>query len=286
MTGDPGLDPGCCGQWCAIGSDVYIGGSPAGHAFTESDTPPSRAGTGFVQVTFWCALCSGRGAPRVTSVDPCREARMRSWTALLLLIAACHRDTASDLRTQPVTRGRITEVVSATGEVSAVGTVTVGSQISGAISKLFVDWNSEVKAGQALAEIDPRLFQVAQARAAAGLSAANADVQRAKVTLADTRLAARRLTDLFAGKLVARAEVDTAVSNRDAAAAALLAAEARVLQAKADLDAARTNLALCSIRSPVDGVVISRNVDVGQTVAASLQSPVLFVIAKDLSRMQ
>jgi HlyD family secretion protein len=211
---------------------------------------------------------------------------MRIRLGLLLVIAACHREAKPSLHAEPVTRGRITEVVSATGEVSAVVTVTVGSQISGAISKLYGDWNSRVTAGQVLAEIDPRLFQVAHARAQAGLSAAQADERKARVALADAKLNAGRLANLFDKRLIARAELDTAASNRDGAEAALVGAAARVEQAKADLEAAVTNLALCKIRSPIDGVVISRSIDVGQTVAASLQAPVLFLIANDLSRMQ
>ena len=206
--------------------------------------------------------------------------------AALAAICACHREPKAVFKSESVTRGPISEVVSATGEVSAVVTVSVGSQISGIISRLYVDWNTPVKEGQVLAELDPRLFAVAQARALAGLSAAEADVERAKVMLADAERSARRTADLFAGRLVARAELDGAVSARDAAAAALRGAEARVLQARADRDAAATNLALCRIRSPIDGIVISRSIDVGQTVAASLQSPTLFVIANDLSRMQ
>lgn len=211
-------------------------------------------------------------------------------TRLLLftaaLIASCHRERAAAFKAAAVTRGPIAEVVSATGEVSAVVTVNVGSQISGTVSKLYVDWNSPVKEGQVLAEIDPRLLEVAQSRAVAGLSAAEADLERARVALADAERNARQSTELFSGKLVARAELDNAISARASAAAALRAAEARVLQARADREAASTSLALSRIRSPIDGVVISRSVDVGQTVAASLQSPTLFVIANDLSRMQ
>jgi HlyD family secretion protein len=124
-----------------------------------------------------------------------------------LLAAACHRQTDAAFKTEAVTRGPMSETVSATGEVSALITVSVGSQISGAISKLYVDFNSPVKEGQVLAEIDPRLFQVAQARAAAGLFAAEADVDRAKVMRDDARRIASRLGELFAKGLVASAEV-------------------------------------------------------------------------------
>jgi HlyD family secretion protein len=205
---------------------------------------------------------------------------------LAVAALACSRAPAAGYKTEPVTRGPISQVVSATGEVSAVTTVSVGSQVSGIISRLYADFNTRVKEGQVLADLDPRLFEVAHARALAGLSAAEADREKARVALADASRAEQRTRELFERKLVARADLDTAVSNRDGAAAALRGAEARVLQARADRDAAATSVALCRIRSPIDGIVISRNVDVGQTVAASLQAPTLFVIANDLSRMQ
>jgi len=201
-------------------------------------------------------------------------------------VCACAEKSEVVFKTEAISKGALSETVSATGEVSAVVTVTVGSQISGTISRLYVDFNSPVKQGQLLAEIDPRLFEVAEARAAAGLLAAEADVEKAQVALLDGQRTETRVRELFQRGLVSSAESDTATANRAGAAAALRAAQARVAQAKADRDAATTNLSLCRIRSPIDGIVISRNVDVGQTVAASLQSPILFVIANDLSRMQ
>ncbi|HEY6097858.1 MAG TPA: efflux RND transporter periplasmic adaptor subunit [Anaeromyxobacter sp.] len=209
-----------------------------------------------------------------------------SSAAAFALLAGCRSETKAGLKAEPVARGAISEVVSATGEVSAIVTVSVGTQVSGAVSKLYVDFNSRVKKGQILAEIDPRLFEAALARAEAGLAAAVADVERARVALADAERTERRVGALAAKGLVSSAEGDSAVATRDGAVAALHAAEARVLQAKADRDGAATNLALSRIRSPIDGIVISRSVDVGQTVAASLQSPTLFLIANDLSRMQ
>jgi HlyD family secretion protein len=205
---------------------------------------------------------------------------------LALAALACSRGTAASYKSEAVTRGPIAQVVSATGEVSAVTTVSVGSQVSGIISRLHVDFNSKVKQGQVLAELDPRLFEVAHQRALAGLYAAESDREKARLALADATRAEKRTRELFERSLVARADLESAVSARQGAEAALRGAEARVLQARADRDAAATSVALCRIRSPIDGIVISRNVDVGQTVAASLQAPVLFVIANDLSRMQ
>ena len=206
--------------------------------------------------------------------------------ALAAALGGCKPEVDAAFKTEPVSKGTLSETVAATGEVSAVVTVTVGSQISGTISRLYVDFNAPVRQGQLLAEIDPRLFEVAQARAVAGLLAARADQEKAKVTLDDAERSEQRLKELLAKGLVAAAEAETASANRAGAAAALRAAEARVAQAKADRDAADTNVSLCKIRSPIDGIVISRNVDIGQTVAASLQAPTLFVIANDLSRMQ
>ncbi|HEY6002564.1 MAG TPA: efflux RND transporter periplasmic adaptor subunit [Anaeromyxobacter sp.] len=204
----------------------------------------------------------------------------------LAVLGGCQRDAKLAFKAEPVSRGSISEVVTATGEVSALITVSVSSQVSGTIWKLHVDFNSPVKQGQILAEIDPRLFESVLERADAGLAAAQADVERARVALVDAERNERRFSTLNAKGLVASAEADGAVATRDGAAAALHAARARVLQAKAERDGTATNLAFTKIRSPIDGIVISRSVEVGQTVAASLQSPTLFLIANDLSRMQ
>ncbi|HZZ84569.1 MAG TPA: efflux RND transporter periplasmic adaptor subunit [Anaeromyxobacteraceae bacterium] len=214
---------------------------------------------------------------------------MRPLLPLLLafpLIAACGRSGPSAYRTEPATRGPLAEVVSATGDVSAITTVNVGSQVSGTVSKLYVDFNSTVKKDQILAEIDPRLFQAALERAAASLAGAEADVVSAQVALVAAQRNLRRTDELGKRALVAQADVDNAETARDSAAAQLQSARAKVLQARADRDTAATNLALCHIRSPIDGVVISRSVDVGQTVAAAFQAPTLFLIANDLTRMQ
>jgi HlyD family secretion protein len=206
--------------------------------------------------------------------------------AVALALSGCRADRGAAPRTSRVTRGAIAEVVSATGEVSALVTVSVGSQISGTIAKLYVDFNSPVKKGQALAQLDPRLFESALGKAQAGLAAARADAAKARVALADARRTEERTAKLVAKQLVAAADMDAATAAREAAEAGVEAAEARIRQARADEQGAATNVALCRITSPIDGIVISRSVDVGQTVAASLQAPTLFLIANDLSRMQ
>jgi HlyD family secretion protein len=205
---------------------------------------------------------------------------------MALVVAACGQKPAAAFRTEPATRGSVSETVSATGDVSALVTVSVGSQVSGIVDKLYVDFNSPVKKGQLLATLDPRLFQAALQKANAALASARAGVEKAQVALVDSdRLVARDRELLHAG-LIARADLDTAVATRDGNAASLTAAKAAVLQASADRSQAAINLAFTQITSPIDGVVVSRSVDAGQTVAAAFQAPTLFVIANDLTKMQ
>jgi len=190
--------------------------------------------------------------------------------AIASSIAGCRRGTADTYRTDPVSRGPVVEMVSATGEVSAIITVNIGSQVSGTISKLFVDFNSTVKKGQRLAQIDPRLFQAALEKAQGGLASAEADVEKATAALHDAERLEKRNKELFEQKLVSQQDVDSAVATREQAAATLSGNRAKVLQARADRDQAAANLAYTS----------------GQTVAASFQTPTLFTIANDLTKMQ
>jgi HlyD family secretion protein len=171
-----------------------------------------------------------------------------------------------------VTRGPITQTVTATGTLNPVVNVQVGSQVSGNIQKLFADFNSKVKAGDVVAQIDPVLFQATVTQAEGDLATAQAALELAKVN-------ATRIQELFAKKNSAQADVDQATAN-------LHQAEANVKIKQGALDKAKADLDHCRITSPVDGEVISRSVDVGQTVAASLQAPVIFTIANDLTKMQ
>jgi len=189
-------------------------------------------------------------------------------------------------RTQAVARGDIRATVTATGTMNAVTTVLVGTQVSGTISKLYVDYNSPVKKGQILAQIDPSTFQAQVDQAKANLLAAQANVQKAEASVIDTKRTLERNKTLFARNLIARSDTDTAETNYLSAEAQLSASKAAVAQTRAALDFAATNLRYTKIISPVDGTVISRSVDVGQTVAASFQTPTLFNIAQDLTRMQ
>ena len=212
---------------------------------------------------------------------------MRKIALIAVLVAtACGRKQAAPYRTDPVTRGPVSEVVNATGDVSAIVTVNVGSQVSGIIDKLNVDFNSKVKKDQLLATLDPRLFQAQLEKAAASLASANANVEKAQAAYADSVRIANRQQELRQQGLISQADLDTALATRDQNAAGLSAAKATVLQAKADRDMAATNLAFTRITSPIDGIVVSRSVDVGQTVAAAFQAPTLFLIANDLTKMQ
>ena len=215
-----------------------------------------------------------------------RTRPMLAAVAAVQLLAACKGRQAPSYQTQPVTRGPVAEVVSATGSVEAIVTVNVGSQVSGTISKLGADFNSLVKKKQMLAQIDPRPFQAALAKSEAGIASAEANVEKARVALLDAERNEKRIVDLFDRKLVALADVHTAQANREGAAAVLLGARATVRQARADRAQAALNLEFTRIESPIDGIVVSRSVDVGQTVAAAFQAATLFVIANDLTKMR
>ena len=272
-------------------------------------------------------------------------------TVILLLLGASAtagylyyngRQVSANYLTARVERGRIATTVNATGTLNAVITVQVGSQVSGTIQKLFVDYNSPVTEGQIIAQIDPASFEarVSQARAnvasagaavqvaranvdnskaaietaQANIGSAKANVERAKVGLTDARRTLERNKQLLSQALIAQSDLDVAQTAYDSAVSQLKQAEsqqeaamgqlksataqvrlaeaqhaaalAQVEQAKAALQAAELDLAHTTIRAPVNGIVVSRNVDVGQTVAASLQAPTLFLIAQDLTQMQ
>ena len=183
-------------------------------------------------------------------------------------------------------RGRIVAKVTASGTLSAIVTVQVGSQVSGRIAALYADWNSQVKKGELVAKIDPQLFQASVLQARANLVAAQGNLAKVRAQALDAERQLKRSQALADRKLVAQADLDTAQATYDADKAAVDAAAGTVEQAKAQLNSAEVNLAYTDIISPTDGTVISRNVDVGQTVAASLQAPTLFLIAEDLRKMQ
>lgn len=179
---------------------------------------------------------------------------------------------ATEYKTAPVTRGDLIQTVSATGQVNPKTNVDVGSQVSGIISKIYVDFNSEVTNHQIIAQLDPSNYRAIRDGVKADLASAKAAMELAKAE-------AERSQALYESKIVAASENDTAVAT-------LHQAEAAVLQKEAALQQAEVNLAYTTIYAPLDGVVISRNIDVGLTVAASLSAPTLFMIANDLTKMQ
>jgi HlyD family secretion protein len=182
------------------------------------------------------------------------------------------RKNEAKFRTVPADRGDVVSIVTASGTLSAVTTVKVGSQVSGIIAKLHVDFNSVVKKGQLLAELDPTPFQATVDQNKANVAKAEVDLRNSEITLTRNR-------NLFKQQLLAQSDLDAAQTARDGAAAS-------VAQAKASLRMAQTNLDYTKIASPIDGTVVDRQYDVGQTVAASFQAPVIFAIAQDLTKMQ
>jgi len=189
-------------------------------------------------------------------------------------------------KTEKISRGEINALVTATGTVNAVTTVSVGTQVSGTIKRLMVDYNSPVKKGQLLAQIDPANVQAQVDQANANLWSAKATMEKAAVATLDARRTLQRNKDLFAQNFIARSDLDTAETNAQSAEAQQKVTKAQVGQAQAALKITETNLQYTNILSPVDGTVISRSVDIGQTVAASFQTPTLFSIAQDLTKMQ
>jgi len=217
----------------------------------------------------------------------------------LLVNFGLNRGTQAEHFTAKVERGQINDVVEATGTINSVITVQVGSQVSGTIAKLNVDFNSRVHKGDVVALIDPALFKGALLQAAAdlknakaNLQAAQANLEKAKATMVQTKADYDRTVGLSRDGVMSQQQLDLAKSNYDAAnasvgaaAANITQAEAQVSQKEAAVSVAQTNLDYTVIRSPIDGTVVARNVDVGQTVAASLQAPTIFTIAQDLRKM-
>ena len=197
------------------------------------------------------------------------------------------RDNAKpQVMTAPITRGDVIEAVSATGTLEAVTTVQVGTQVSGTIQALFADYNSIVRKGQVIARLDPSLFQTQIDQQRANLVRSEAEVERLKVAVDDARTKLGRARELSERSLIPQSELEAAEVNLRAAQAQLQSAQAQVTQSRASLNQAQVNLQHTVIEAPIDGIVISRNVDVGQKVAASMQAPTLFVIAADLSKMK
>lgn len=209
--------------------------------------------------------------------------------ALAVSLWACQpaqEKPAVAFTTVKVERGPIIATVSATGTLNPLVTVQVGSQVSGRLERIAVDFNAPVKKGDVIAQIEPSLFKTEVAQAQANLQSAEAQLEKARVGVRETQRQLERVQELRGRNLVAESELDTARFAQQSAIAEERVREAAVAQAQAELDRAEVSLAHTTIYAPINGIVVSRSVDVGQTVAASLQTPTLFSIAQDLSQMQ
>ncbi|MGH9329897.1 MAG: efflux RND transporter periplasmic adaptor subunit, partial [Vicinamibacterales bacterium] len=188
--------------------------------------------------------------------------------------------------TAQVTRGDIVDTVGATGTLEAVTTVQVGTQVSGTVQELYADFNSIVRKGQVIARLDPSLMQTQIEQQQANVARAQADLERLRVSLEDARVKLTRATDLSNRSLIPKTELEAAEVNVRSTEAQLRSAQAGLTQARANLNQTQVNLQHTVIHAPIDGIVISRNVDVGQTVAASMQAPTLYLLAADLTKMK
>ncbi|MFC7302001.1 efflux RND transporter periplasmic adaptor subunit [Cognatiluteimonas weifangensis] len=227
---------------------------------------------------------------------PANIRNLRRLGAIVLAVAAAvaalwwwqQRTPAAEsgYRTVAVERGDIRVAISATGTLSAISTVTVGSQVSGQVTEVLVDFNDKVEKGQVIARIDPSTYQAQIAQGNAQIASAQAQLRQAQASLRNAELDYRRKTALGGQQLVAASDIDLARAARDQAQAQVNAARAQIRQQQASTQTTRVNLERTVIRSPVDGVVLTRSIEPGQTVAASLQAPELFVLAEDLSQMK
>jgi HlyD family secretion protein len=186
----------------------------------------------------------------------------------------------------PVSRGDVVDAVQATGTLQAVETVDVGTQVSGTVQELYADFNSIVKKGKVIAKLDPSLIQTQIEQQEANVTRSEADLERLRVALADAKQKLARAQQMWDKNLIPRTDLETAEVNVKSAEAQIRSSEAGLVQAKASLNNQKVNLEHTIITAPIDGIVISRNVDVGQTVAASMSAPTLFILAADLTKMQ
>lgn len=243
-----------------------------------------------------------RGDPALRQILAAEPAgwwrRGKLWAAIALLVVAVggwllvrsdREATAPRYRTEPVTTGQLVVTVAATGRLQPTNQVEVGSELSGIVEQVLVDENDLVRQGQVLARLDVSKLEDAVARSRANLAAAEAQVLQARATVVETTATLSRYRRMFestGGELPSRSELDAAEANVKRAEANEASARATVSQARANLRSDETNLDKASLRSPIDGVVLSREVEPGQTVAASFQAPVLFKLAEDLRKME
>lgn len=203
-----------------------------------------------------------------------------------LFLPSIEEDTLATYNLVEIKRGVLEATVSATGALNPIITVQVGSQVSGTIQSLNADFNSRVSKGQVIAQIDPSIYKARLAEASSNLKSAQASLDKHRVEVLDAERQLKRVENLYRQRLVSESEVEAARFAHEASLVENRVKEAAISQAIAARDRERVNLAYTTIYAPIDGVVISRDVDVGQTVAASLQAPTLFTIAQDLTAMQ
>ncbi len=229
-----------------------------------------------------------------------KKSRLRKWLwrlgtlVLLLMIGfgifkwrqASARANAPTFRTEPAERGELKATVTATGTLDGQDSVEVGAEVTGNISKIYVDFNDRVKAGDILLEINPEVLLANKQSAAARLTAARASYSSAKATAKEAKATVKRVRELAKQGLVSTSDLESAEAAYERSSAQTRSTSADILVAKASLDSAETSLRKATIRAPIDGVVLSRSVELGQTVTASLQTPVLFLLARDLTKMQ
>jgi len=222
-----------------------------------------------------------------------RLLKLSPWLILVAAVAAAvylysdrPAQVALNYGTTAVKRGTLIATVSATGTLNPLITVQVGSQVSGTIETLNADFNSRVKKGEVIAQIEPSLFKAQVAQAEANLASATASQAKAEVSIEDAKRELARVKRLRSQRMVSEKDLDTAQFAYKSALADAKVRQAAVAQAQAALQQARVNLAHSTIYAPINGVVLSRDVDVGQTVAASFQAPTIYTIAQDLTRMQ
>lgn len=204
----------------------------------------------------------------------------------LTIIISSVKKNHVEYQTAKIKRRTITQVVEASGTINPVNTVSVGSTVSGLISAIYVDFNSKVEKGQLLAEIDPRTFQATVDQNAANVASAEADLANKQATFEMCAKTLRRYKNLYAKSFIPKSELDQAEADYNSALAQVNAAKAKISQTKAQYDQALVNLNYTKITAPVSGMIISREIDLGQPVAASFQAPELFTIAQDLEKMQ
>src|SRR5271168_5078026 len=241
--------------------------------------------------TYWNGGATDTYNRRISMTILSRRALLQLLAVVLLVIAGVAyylhgRSGAVHYVSTPANKGDIVQAVTATGTVNPVVTVQVGTYVSGPIVQMLCDFNTKVKKGQLCAKIDPSTYQMTLDSAEANLANANAQLQKDQATLAYAKVTYERDQKLNREDVVSQDTLDSQKATYNAAIAQVGVDRASIMQNEASVRAAKVNLAYTNIISPVDGTVVSRNVDMGQTVAASFQTPTLFLIAQDLTKMQ